>query len=202
MPWLEEGPRNAVHRAWRGRQALNRAQHPSDVIALVVFRRLRFKCPASAARFCRGSDELRDFLHIRLHRDRHLPTSSRRHRFLTGGIIANRILGAARSPTEPYDSDLHQLRFPSPPSSARVFPLPSAATKTNRMLRLGAPLSGCTLLLFTPACSPSRTYADGVRPSKLDLSTPSTGKRSSGRSAPALPFLPPRHKDAARCHPA
>ena len=54
-----------------------------------------FKSTAPAARFCRGFDELRNFLHIRSRRDRQLPTNSRRHRFLTYGTIVLRILEAA-----------------------------------------------------------------------------------------------------------
>jgi len=49
----------------------------------------------SAARFCRSFDELRNYLHPRSRRSRNLPVSSRRHRFLTRGIIALRILDAA-----------------------------------------------------------------------------------------------------------
>jgi MmgE/PrpD C-terminal domain len=55
---------------------------------------------------------------------------------------------------------------------------------------------------LTSACSPSRTYADGVRPMELDPLPPSMGRKSSARSALALPFPLPRHRDAARCHPA
>jgi putative transposase len=54
-----------------------------------------FKSPDSAARFCRGFDELRNFLHIRFRRDRTLPTSSRRQRFQSRGTIVLRILEAA-----------------------------------------------------------------------------------------------------------
>ena len=54
-----------------------------------------FKSPDSAARFCRGFDELRNLLHIRSRRDRTLPTSSRRQRFPSRGIIVLRILEAA-----------------------------------------------------------------------------------------------------------
>src|SRR5262245_19195657 len=57
-------------------------------------------------------------------------------------------------------------------------------------------------LLLTSACSPARTSADGVRPTELDPSPPSMGRTSSARSALALPFPLPRHRDAARCHPA
>ena len=54
-----------------------------------------FKSHDSAARFCRSFDELRNYLHPRSRRSRNLPVSSRRHRFLTRGIIALRILEAA-----------------------------------------------------------------------------------------------------------
>jgi putative transposase len=54
-----------------------------------------FKSPRSAARFCRGYDELRNHLHPRSRRSRNIPTNSRRHRFFTRGIIALRILEAA-----------------------------------------------------------------------------------------------------------
>ena len=37
-----EDRENAMHRVWRG-SILNSAQYPSDVIALVVFWRLRYK---------------------------------------------------------------------------------------------------------------------------------------------------------------
>src|ERR1700704_266529 len=54
-----------------------------------------FKNPVSAARFCRGYDELRNHLYPRSRRSRNIPTNSRRHRFLTRGITALRILEAA-----------------------------------------------------------------------------------------------------------
>ena len=54
-----------------------------------------FKSPRSAARFCRGYDELRNHPHPRSRRSRNIPTNSRRHRFLTRAIIALRILEAA-----------------------------------------------------------------------------------------------------------
>jgi putative transposase len=54
-----------------------------------------FKSHYSAARFCRCFDELRNHLHPRSRRRRNIPTTSRRHRFLTRGIIALRILEAA-----------------------------------------------------------------------------------------------------------
>jgi transposase-like protein len=54
-----------------------------------------FKNTDSAARFCRGYDELRNHLYPRSRRSRNIPTNSRRHGFLTRGIIALRILEAA-----------------------------------------------------------------------------------------------------------
>jgi putative transposase len=54
-----------------------------------------FKSPESAARFCRGYDELRNHLCPRSCRSRNTPTNSRRHRFLTRGITALRIMEAA-----------------------------------------------------------------------------------------------------------
>jgi putative transposase len=54
-----------------------------------------FKSPESVARFCRGYDELRNHLHPRSRRSRNIPTNSRRHRFLTRGLTALRILEAA-----------------------------------------------------------------------------------------------------------
>jgi transposase-like protein len=54
-----------------------------------------FKRHESASRFCRCFDELRNHLQARSRRSRNLPTDARRHRFLTGGIVAPRILEAA-----------------------------------------------------------------------------------------------------------
>jgi putative transposase len=54
-----------------------------------------FKSQESASRFCRCFDELRSYLHPRARRSRNLPTNARRHRFLTRGIIALRIMEAA-----------------------------------------------------------------------------------------------------------
>jgi transposase-like protein len=54
-----------------------------------------FKSADSAARFCRCFDELRNHLHSRSRRSRNIPTTSRRRRFLTRGIIALRIMEAA-----------------------------------------------------------------------------------------------------------
>jgi putative transposase len=53
-----------------------------------------FKSPESAARFCRGYDELRNHLHPRSRRSRNIPTNSRRQRFLSRGLTALRILEA------------------------------------------------------------------------------------------------------------
>src|SRR5580700_3271630 len=54
-----------------------------------------FKSHQSASRFCRCFDELRNHLQARSRRSRNLPTNARRHRFLTRGIVALRILEAA-----------------------------------------------------------------------------------------------------------
>ena len=54
-----------------------------------------FKSRESASRFCRCFDELRNYLQVRSRRSRSLPNNSRRHRFLTRGIIALRIMEAA-----------------------------------------------------------------------------------------------------------
>jgi putative transposase len=54
-----------------------------------------FKSDQSAARFCQGFDELRSYLHPHSRRSRNLPPNACRHRFLTRGIIALRILEAA-----------------------------------------------------------------------------------------------------------
>jgi transposase-like protein len=54
-----------------------------------------FKSPDSAARFCRGFDELHNHLFPRSRRSQNLPINSRRRRFLQRGIIALRILEAA-----------------------------------------------------------------------------------------------------------
>ena len=66
------------------------------------------KSPDSAARFGRGCDDHRNFLHIGSRRDRHLPTSSRGHRFLTGGVIALRIPEAARTTDVPLPDNREQ----------------------------------------------------------------------------------------------
>jgi DDE domain len=57
-----------------------------------------FESHESASRFCRCFDELRNDLQARSRRTRNLPTTARRHRFLTRGIVALRILEAACSP--------------------------------------------------------------------------------------------------------
>ena len=41
-----------------------------------------FKCPRSAARFCRGYDELRNHLRPRSHHNQHVPAARRRHQLL------------------------------------------------------------------------------------------------------------------------
>jgi transposase-like protein len=54
-----------------------------------------FKGHESASRYCRCFDELRNYLQARSRRSRSLPTNHRRHRFLTRGIVALRILEVA-----------------------------------------------------------------------------------------------------------
>ena len=54
-----------------------------------------FKSYESASRFCRCFDELRNHLQVRSRRSRSLPNNTHRHRFLTRGIIALRIMEAA-----------------------------------------------------------------------------------------------------------
>jgi putative transposase len=56
--------------------------------------RLGFKSQEPASRFCRCFDELRNHLQARSRRSRNLPTNACRHCFLTGGIVALRILEA------------------------------------------------------------------------------------------------------------
>ena len=63
-----------------------------------------FKSHGSASRFCRCFDELRNHLQVRSRHSRNLPTNARRHRFLTRGIVALRILEAACSPVVPSHS--------------------------------------------------------------------------------------------------
>jgi hypothetical protein len=54
-----------------------------------------FKRHESASCFCRCFDELRNHLQARSRLSRNLPTNALRHRFLTRGIVALRILEAA-----------------------------------------------------------------------------------------------------------
>jgi putative transposase len=54
-----------------------------------------FKCPGSAARFCRGHDELRDFLRPRSRHHQHVPADRRRLLLLRRTVAVLGILGAA-----------------------------------------------------------------------------------------------------------
>src|ERR671928_1517332 len=54
-----------------------------------------FKCPRSAARFCRGHDELRNFLRPRSRRNQHLPADRRRLLLLRRTVAVLGILEAA-----------------------------------------------------------------------------------------------------------
>ena len=54
-----------------------------------------FKCPRSAARFCRGHDELRNFLRPRSRRNQHVPAARRRVLFLRRTATVLAILEAA-----------------------------------------------------------------------------------------------------------
>ena len=54
-----------------------------------------FKCPKSAARFCRGHDELRNFLRPRSRRNQHVPAACRRLLFLCRTVTVLAILQAA-----------------------------------------------------------------------------------------------------------
>jgi putative transposase len=54
-----------------------------------------FKCPRSAARFCRGHDELRDFLRPRSRHNQHVPADHRRLRLLCRTATVLAILKAA-----------------------------------------------------------------------------------------------------------
>ena len=54
-----------------------------------------FKCPRSAARFCRGYDELRNFLRLRSRHHRHVPADRRRLLLLRRTVTVLGILGAA-----------------------------------------------------------------------------------------------------------
>jgi putative transposase len=53
------------------------------------------KCPRSAARFCRGHDELRDFLRLRSRHHQHVPADRRRLLLLRRTVTALRLLEAA-----------------------------------------------------------------------------------------------------------
>jgi len=53
------------------------------------------KCPRSAARFCRGHDELRNFLRPRTRRNQHVPAFRRRLLFLRRSVAVLAILEAA-----------------------------------------------------------------------------------------------------------
>jgi putative transposase len=54
-----------------------------------------FKCPRSAARFCRGYDELRNHLRSRSRHNQHLPANRRRLQFLRRTVTVLAILEAA-----------------------------------------------------------------------------------------------------------
>ena len=54
-----------------------------------------FKCPRSAARFCRGHDELRDFLRLRSRHNQHVPADRRRLLLLRRTVTVLGILRAA-----------------------------------------------------------------------------------------------------------
>ena len=54
-----------------------------------------FKSHEAASRFCRGYDELGNFLHPRSRRSHQVPTSFRRYRFLRRSITALGIMEAA-----------------------------------------------------------------------------------------------------------
>src|SRR4051812_4138146 len=54
-----------------------------------------FKCPRSAARFCRGHDELRNYLRPRSHRNQNVPALHRRLSFLRRSVTVLAILEAA-----------------------------------------------------------------------------------------------------------
>jgi putative transposase len=54
-----------------------------------------FKGPGSAARFCRGHDELRNHLRPRSHHNQHVPAARRRLQFLRRTTTALAILEAA-----------------------------------------------------------------------------------------------------------
>src|SRR3982750_4776816 len=52
----------------------------------------RFKCPRSAARFCRSYDELRNFLRLRSRHHQHVPADRRRLQFLRRTVTVLAIL--------------------------------------------------------------------------------------------------------------
>ncbi len=54
-----------------------------------------FECPRSAARFCRGHDELRNFLRLRSRHNQHVPTARRRLQFLRRTMTVLGVLEAA-----------------------------------------------------------------------------------------------------------
>ena len=54
-----------------------------------------FKCPGSAARFCRGHDELRNFLRSRSCHRQHIPAARRRLQLLCRTVTALGILQTA-----------------------------------------------------------------------------------------------------------
>ena len=54
-----------------------------------------FKCPRSAARFCRGYDELRNYLRPRTRRNQHVPAFRRRVLFLRRTVTVLGILETA-----------------------------------------------------------------------------------------------------------
>ena len=54
-----------------------------------------FKCPRSAARFCRAYDELRNFLRPRSRHNQYVPADGRRLQFLRRTMTVLAILEAA-----------------------------------------------------------------------------------------------------------
>src|SRR3978361_2453607 len=54
-----------------------------------------FKCPRSAEQFCRGYDELRNFLRPRSKRNQHVPATHRRLHILSRSLTVLRIMQAA-----------------------------------------------------------------------------------------------------------
>ncbi len=54
-----------------------------------------FKCPRSTARFCRGYDELRNFLRPRSRHNQHVPANHRRMHLLRRTVTVLAILEAA-----------------------------------------------------------------------------------------------------------